>query len=49
MAAWKLGTTSDLYLDSNWQATLVSEEAAVEMLAKTGFDALDFGVFEHQG
>ncbi len=40
---WKLGTTSDLYMGSN-----ISEEEAVKLLAKTGFEALDFGMFNHQ-
>lgn len=47
--AFKIGTTSDLYYNSNDIFGLSSPESeAVKRLAKTGFDALDFGIFWHQ-
>ncbi len=47
--AFKVGTTSDLYLDKRCLFRgRIDEVEAIKRLAKTGFDAMDFGIFWHE-
>jgi sugar phosphate isomerase/epimerase len=48
-SVYRIGTTSDLYLDHN--GTLppgMTEADSIRLLAQVGFEALDYGVFWHQ-
>ncbi len=46
---FKVGTTSDLYMNNHdLFGDTLPETEAIRRLAKTGFDAMDFGIFWHE-